>query len=88
MNGRLSSSGSVHSCVPRSGTPYVMHPRHSRDTFRPERPSFTYSIGSLFEIAAWPGPSGRVLGARLAAVHPSAARAALARPGWRTGIGR
>src|SRR5258705_8820286 len=44
MKGRLASSGSVHECEPRSGTPYVMHPRHKRDTFRPVAPSLTYSM--------------------------------------------
>src|SRR4051812_42460498 len=42
MNGRLASSGSTHER--HAGSPYVITPRHRRDTLSPVRPRFTYFI--------------------------------------------
>src|ERR687889_655719 len=56
MIGRLDSSSSVHGCVPRCGSPKVMQPRAMRDTSRPVRPSFTYSMGRL---QFWSGVDAR-----------------------------
>ena len=39
MKGRPCSSSSVQGWAPLSGTPKLMHPRQSRDTSSPERPS-------------------------------------------------
>jgi len=44
MIGLLSSSFSDHGAIPRSGTSKLMHPRQMRETSKPVRPSFTYSI--------------------------------------------
>ncbi len=42
MNGRPASSGSTH--ARHFGSPYVMAPRHRRETFSPDDPSRTYCI--------------------------------------------
>jgi hypothetical protein len=48
MSGRDSFSSSTHGrhCV----EPYVMVPRHRRDTFKPVDPNRTYSIGRAYAV--------------------------------------
>src|SRR5262245_37235304 len=45
INGRPSVASRTHGR--HFGVPYVMHPRHSRDTFKPDEPSRTYSMCKL-----------------------------------------